>query len=82
MFGLVLMLVVFLVLSLVVWSYLPRAKRQLVEVKSSKPSGRQAKTYGQLRVFFFQIGLAPLLALGLTYVFWQGWSSLVNFVAS
>ncbi len=76
------MLSVFLVLSLFIWSFLPRVKRERVEVKTVKPSYKQIHKKEQLRVFFFQIGLVPLLALGLTYVFWQGWSSFVNFVAS
>lgn len=40
------------------------------------------KRQGQFRTLFLQIGFAPLLALGMTYVFWQGWSTFVNFVAS
>lgn len=35
-----------------------------------------------IKKVFVQIGVSPVLAIGMTYVFLQGWSSFVNFVAS
>jgi hypothetical protein len=54
----------------------------LTKKNKAEYSQTNFKKQGQFRTLFLQIGFAPLLALGMTYVFWQGWSTFVNFVVS
>ncbi len=84
MFGLVIMLSGVLLFWFLAWFFIPRFRlnSELTKKTKSEYSHSYFKKFGQVKVLFLQIGLAPILALGMTFVFWQGWSSLVNFVAS
>jgi len=83
-FGLVIMLSGVLLFGFLTWFFIPRLRlnSELTKKTKSEYSHSYFKKLGHVKVLFLQIGLAPILALGMTFVFWQGWSSLVNFVAS
>ncbi len=84
MFGFFILLSGLLLIGFLTWFFFLTAKHNSGLTKKTKPeySQNNFKRHGQFRTLFLQLGFAPLLALGMTYVFWQGWSTFVNFVAS
>lgn len=78
MSGLIVVLGLFLFIGLSAFGFMPTVRHRLCKEKL----GRTCDGHRHFMIGVFQIGFAPFLTLGLTYVFWQGWSSLVNFVAT